>query len=284
MIDISLIRRHRPIVTVADYLLLPDLPISLEHPKGEWDRLGYHNTGATLHVFPNNDYDAAVLRVDALPVTASTALANLQKMQKEKPGHEAEGGWTDAQKELSRKARELFAKLKDEKEVWGGQKHYLDWEEVKKELGAGGWIGETDDELMKKLEEVGVYPLHTFRGSHGMEYVRTVTEPLTQVGLVETMRGFKEDFDPIKADVRMPSMSFPFQSACSLDFPLTSNSFFPLFLSRSSCSRARLTTGESPPSFGSPPFPLETTLLAWRSIASCLRPCSMRWLRGSTSV
>jgi hypothetical protein len=158
-------------MTTADYLLLHDLPASLETAKGNWDRTAYHNADTSLHVIPNGDYDNGISRVDRMPAGAHEISSDVRH---------ADG--------LGKRIREIMTGKATE-----------EWDMIKKQVGRG----ESDEQLEKNLAKVGAYVLHTWQGSHGMEYVRTVTEPIKQVSIVESMKGFWDDYHHIDKEVRL---------------------------------------------------------------------------------
>ena len=74
MLDIDALRKHVPVVTVAEYLQLHGLPETFETDDGQWDMEAYHSnssiTPPSLAVIPNYDYDRyldGIARVDKLP-------------------------------------------------------------------------------------------------------------------------------------------------------------------------------------------------------------------------
>jgi len=135
MIDLSSIRLTRPLLTTSEFLALHSLDPSLEPPRGSFPPLDTHlPPRATYFKIPNEDYDQTVTRVDRMP--ASFASLNLEETRSRGLGKEV-------------------LRLMD-----GGEKMVEDWEELKSKLG---WKG-GDMELEKKLVEVGVYPLWTWRG------------------------------------------------------------------------------------------------------------------------
>lgn len=133
MMDLALIQRTRPLITTADYLLLHDLPASLETAKGNWHRTNYHNADTSLHVIPNGDYDNGISRVDRMPAGA----------------HEIDAATRNGDG-LGKRIREIMQGKTTE-----------EWDEVKGKVGRG----ESDEELERKLREVGAYVLHTWQGS-----------------------------------------------------------------------------------------------------------------------
>lgn len=134
MLNIPHIRRSRPIMTVADYLLLHDIPASVEDIRGQWQRNGYHTTGAVLHVIPNRDYDTDLSRVDRMPAGARL---------------------------LSEEEKALDPYAKAVRKVLEG-KTVAEWDDVRGAV----WDGqESDEDLEKKLNAAGAYILHTWQGS-----------------------------------------------------------------------------------------------------------------------
>lgn len=132
MIDITSFQRTRNVITTADFLLLHNLPSSLEPARGKFDPLvGHLPPTATYFQIPNSEYDGSVTRVDRMPTGHDVMTQNA-------------------------KTTGFGAKVRD---AMGGSLTE-DWEEMKKRLS---WTGE-DRELEEKLAEVGAYPLWTWRG------------------------------------------------------------------------------------------------------------------------
>lgn len=80
MVDLNAMRKHAPVITVAQYLKLHGLPTSLETSNGQWDSVAYHNTtGITtpsLAIIPQEDFDqfpVGTVRVDRLSPKNSMA-------------------------------------------------------------------------------------------------------------------------------------------------------------------------------------------------------------------
>jgi hypothetical protein len=70
MIDLARLRQAHPVVTVAEYLHLNDLPLSHERGDGHWDREKYilPDTPNSMYVFPQATYEpSGVVRVDRAP-------------------------------------------------------------------------------------------------------------------------------------------------------------------------------------------------------------------------
>lgn len=135
MIDISAIRLTRPLLTTSDFLTLFSLSPSLEPPRGSFPPLDtLLPSHATYFKIPNEEYDKAVTRVDRMP--SSFASLNLEETRS---------------RGLGKEVRRFMD---------GGEKLVENWEELKGKLG---WRG-GDMDLEKKLIEVGVFPLWTWRG------------------------------------------------------------------------------------------------------------------------
>ncbi|CED85562.1 hypothetical protein [Phaffia rhodozyma] len=171
MIDVPLLQETHSIITTADFLLLQDQPASIETAKGNWNK-AYHPS-ASYHEIPNRDYDTDLVRVDRLPDGYRT-LTHTQRTAG-----------------LGGAVRKLFEGSKS-----GDVKDLGELLEKITELS-----GRTEDEAEKMLAEVGVWVLRTWQGSHKMEYVRTVTDPIKQVALGENMKGWWNDYHHITDEV-----------------------------------------------------------------------------------
>lgn len=135
MLDTSFIQLTRPLVTMTEFLALIGLPPSHEPARGFFTPLHlFLPKGITYSDIANEAYDKDVTRVDRMP--ASFASLDLVEVRS---------------KGLGKQAWELMDK---------GEKLVENWDDLKRNLR---WQG-GDMELEEKLEEVGVYPLWTWRG------------------------------------------------------------------------------------------------------------------------
>lgn len=75
MLNLTLLRATQPVITIAEYLQLHNIPLDAEAWDGKWDPSAYHlNRGKftdkipSVHVLKNSDYDPLkVNRVDSIP-------------------------------------------------------------------------------------------------------------------------------------------------------------------------------------------------------------------------
>lgn len=137
MLDVSLLRRVHPIMTIADYLLLHDLPADLENKRGDWDRTGYHPGGSsTLYVIGNANYDNDIVRVDRMP----ESFPNIE--------------WSALDTGLGKMIRDGLD--------WTDR--IRNWDEVVRAARDTG-LDIPEALLEGELARVGVYPLRTWQGS-----------------------------------------------------------------------------------------------------------------------
>ncbi|KAG9098381.1 hypothetical protein FRC06_006468 [Ceratobasidium sp. 370] len=170
MLDLNHLRKTHSVVTVAEYLELNGMPASTEWSNGAWHRENYQNGGKlSIHVIPNNEYDPApMVRVDNLP--------------KHPAGRDS-----------TPLSRALYEKL-------GEKRIVMDLPEAA-DLVRGHAEFADDDQLEAILRENGWEVLHTFRGALGMDYTKSVAEPMKQVAPRARMRGMVEDYADIDTDV-----------------------------------------------------------------------------------
>ncbi|KDN50150.1 hypothetical protein RSAG8_01486, partial [Rhizoctonia solani AG-8 WAC10335] len=96
-------------------------------------------------------------------------------------------------KEDSYLSKMLFA-------VLGNTRTVMDLDEARNTLkGRAEFSG--DDQLEVVLRENGWEVLHTFRGALGMDYTKSVVEPIKQVAPRSRLRGMVEDYSDISTDV-----------------------------------------------------------------------------------
>jgi len=78
----------------------------------------------------------------------------------------------------------------------------LDWEDARRVLHEDVRLDVTTDEKLEQvLLENGWEVLYTFRGALGMDYTKTVADPIRQVVPRHTIRGFADEYAHIAADV-----------------------------------------------------------------------------------
>lgn len=174
MLDLRKLRHRVPVVTIGEYLQLHGLSPSLEWSNGAWQREAYHTAteghpAPSLGVIQNWDYDpSGVVRVDVMPPPATRSVT-------EGPVYQAL---------MDAKGSELAVKLSD----------------VKGKLeGIASW--KTDEELEQLIEDHGFVVLHTFAGALGMDYLKSVIEPIKQIAPRSSLRGLVDDYDKHMEDV-----------------------------------------------------------------------------------
>ncbi|QRV76198.1 O-FucT domain protein [Ceratobasidium sp. AG-Ba] len=170
MLDLNHLRKTHSVVTVGEYLQLNGMPASTEWSNGAWHRENYQNGGkVSLHVIPNNEYDPSpMVRVDNLP--------------KHPPG-----------RDNSPLSRALYEKL-------GEKRIVMDLPEAADIVRSHAEFAD-DAQLEAILRENGWEFLHTFRGALGMDYTKSVVEPIVQVAPRARLRGLVEDYNDIDTDV-----------------------------------------------------------------------------------
>lgn len=166
MLNMTLLRKTQPVITVSEFLRLHDLPESVEASDGHWDRLRYHvnpyifeNTSRTpsLHVIENGWYDPReVNRVDMIPEDMkrrgrwSADGGDVSKGEV--------GGWRDMPKTSLYSA--LEATLPDRPKV-------LQWDRARQVLRERGYTQETETDagMQRVLNENGWEVVYTYNGA-----------------------------------------------------------------------------------------------------------------------
>ncbi|KAG8761886.1 hypothetical protein FRC11_012538 [Ceratobasidium sp. 423] len=170
MLDLNHLRKTHSVITVGEYLELNGMSPEIEWSNGAWHRENYQNGGKlSIHEIPNNEYDPnPLVRVEMLPPHP--------------PG-----------KEGSYISKMLFA-------VLGNKRTVMDLDEARTVLKGRAEFS-TDDQLEAVLRENGWEVLHTFRGALGMDYTKSVVEPIKQVAPRSRLRGMFDDYKDINTDV-----------------------------------------------------------------------------------
>ncbi|KAI0068212.1 hypothetical protein BV25DRAFT_1818597 [Artomyces pyxidatus] len=205
MLNMTHLRERYPVILISDYLRLHGMPTASEHSNGAWIREEYHTKPyifepdqtklPSLYVIENWWYDpSGVIRVDFLPEEVKA-----RGKWNATAGDKARGQfgmWTvEPQSNAYFRLKEA---LKENQEI-------LDWEDARKAFDgteyAKLWDLTSDKKFEEFLNEHGWEVLYTFRGVLGMDYTKTVVDPIRQVVPRYSLRGFTEDYQFVDADV-----------------------------------------------------------------------------------
>ncbi|KAI0308222.1 hypothetical protein B0F90DRAFT_1807467 [Multifurca ochricompacta] len=181
VINLTHLRSRHPVVTASDYLRLHGQDPERESSSGFWPRDLYHThpnvfeTNKTkvpsLFVIENNWYDPLANDGERgyWPPTEPTDLSN--RLAAAMPAGKSAMDWNTA------KAIVLSSDL-------GVEVNIDDDTDIEGLLNTNGW-------------EV----LHTFQGAIGMDYAKTVVSPAKEVVYRSSIRGFRDDYYHVDADV-----------------------------------------------------------------------------------
>ncbi|KAI0257124.1 hypothetical protein BJV78DRAFT_12780 [Lactifluus subvellereus] len=202
MINIPHLRKRHPVITASDYLRLHGQDPENESSSGYWLRDWYHfqanvfETDKTklpsLFVIENHWYDPSnVNRVDYI----SPAMKRRGKWERY-PTLESGGYWPPME------PTELSVRLAS---AMGEGKAIMEWNTAKYVLASaelGGEVNLDNDEVVERvLNAHGWEVLHTFASTLGMEFAKTVVQSIKEVAHRSSIRGFKDDYYRVDADV-----------------------------------------------------------------------------------
>jgi len=166
MLNMTLLRKTQPVITISEYLRLHNMSEETEASHGHWERHQYHlkpyifdNTGKTptLHVIENEWYDPwSINRIDMIPEDMkgrggwSTEAGDVLRDQS--------GGWTNISRTSAYMA--LEAALPERPRV-------LAWDRAREVLHQNGhiWDEQTDKGFDTFLNENGWEVLYTYEGA-----------------------------------------------------------------------------------------------------------------------
>jgi len=205
MIDLPRLRARHPVITASEYLRLHGQDPETESSSGYWYRdlyISHPNVfetnktkTPTQFVIENQWYDPhGVNRVDYIP----ESMRNRGKWEHHfGPEIGETAGYWPAEEPTAISTR-LTSALP-------GGKFVLSWETAKSCLAASQIGSEVDldnDEVVENVLNVnGWEVLHTFLGQGGRDLAKTVVQPIKEVVHRSTLRGFKEDFYHVDADI-----------------------------------------------------------------------------------
>ncbi|KAF9520537.1 hypothetical protein BS47DRAFT_1287025 [Hydnum rufescens UP504] len=173
MTDFKHLRSNYNVITIREYLLLHGLDPELERSNGAWGRDIYHSSDPkpSLAVIPNDEYDpSGILRVDRLPPVPKEVIGGGMVAS---VLHEAMGG-------------NVLINLDDARNTL-------------QDKGINTWSSE--EEFHEALSSNGFAILHTFAGALGMDFLKSVTEPIRQVAQRSSLRGLVDDYDHYTEEV-----------------------------------------------------------------------------------
>ncbi|KAI0029476.1 hypothetical protein K488DRAFT_56240 [Vararia minispora EC-137] len=189
MLNITRMRAAHPVILVADYLRLHDLPADFEAGNGEWDRVRY--PAETLFVVENEAYDPrGTVRVDSLPDEVK-----------------ARGNWT-----LNAKGVGGAWMHAEESAVSRHLRHYVrpststaDYDIARNILKRTEFAEQYDllsaDGFAACLHENGWEILHTFDMHRKTDMARTVVNPIRQVAQRTSLRSWTDDYGDVDTEV-----------------------------------------------------------------------------------
>ncbi|KAF8274078.1 hypothetical protein EI94DRAFT_1776054 [Lactarius quietus] len=205
MVNITHLRSRHPVITASEYLRLHGQDPQIESSSGFWLRQVYHSqpnvfeTNKTktpsLFIIENQWYDpAGINRVDYIP-EAMKMRGGLERQPGEQNYDPSVEYWPP--RETTNFSSQLTAALPENRFVMG-------WSTAKNVSMSSELVDEAhlnDDRLVEVLNAHGWEVLHTFQGTLGWDFAKPVVSHLKQVAPRSSIRGFRDDFYDVDADV-----------------------------------------------------------------------------------
>ncbi|KAH8991444.1 hypothetical protein EDB86DRAFT_3235240 [Lactarius hatsudake] len=206
VVNITHLRSRQPVITASEYLRMHGQDPESESSSGFWPRQSYHThtnvfeTNKTktpsLFVIENHWYaPTGTVRVDYIPEEMKKR-GGLERH----PGPDNYDG--SAEHWPSLEPTELSINLA---ETADGIGFPLDWNSAKYVLENSPLIGDVnldnDDVVDEVLNAHGWEVLYTFPAVAGMELAKIIVGDLRQVAPRSSIRGFKDDYHDVDADV-----------------------------------------------------------------------------------
>ncbi|KAG8806486.1 hypothetical protein FRC17_004968, partial [Serendipita sp. 399] len=181
MMDIPYLRKHHNVMLMTEYFRLENLDFNREIPNGRWDRQYYHtgDNRPSLYVVPNNIYDPDdIARIDTIDAETLAELGS---------------------------ERTPDGKLFDEKlleKSRANKKAVVGWKDARDVLASFGHLPD-DKEMETLLQRAGWITLYTYEGDLGMDFTKTVVNPIKQTARYSTLRAWRGDFINVKEKVML---------------------------------------------------------------------------------
>jgi len=177
ILDLDHLRETHPVVTMSEYLKLHDISPGVEQGDGQWSDDAYH---VRSRLISNSWWDPpGVIRVD---VQRTPLILN-----------ESKPGYIHAF-EVRESVKATLEGMMEIQEPDLQQQTVLEWVPVQKALLSMEIGVRDDDETELFLRAAGFDVLHTFQGSRGAEFGKSVAIPITQVVRTSEVRGAVDDF------------------------------------------------------------------------------------------
>ncbi|KAG9045288.1 hypothetical protein FS837_006553 [Tulasnella sp. UAMH 9824] len=182
MLDLPHLRKTWPVILVREYLELHGMDPNKEWSNGAWHRTDYladkpDGSKYTLFNVKNNLYDPDnVVRVDRKEPF-------IQKGIKE----DADSGSIGLK---------LYSMMTSK-----NSKNVIDFEDARSAVEGSMKNRNDDKELQQLLEENGWVVLHTYAGALGMDYLKSVVQPIKQVAPLRWVKGWYEDYKDQDTDI-----------------------------------------------------------------------------------
>ncbi|KAI9512604.1 hypothetical protein F5148DRAFT_1162781 [Russula earlei] len=205
MLDLPLLRQKYPVITASEYLRLHGQDPESESSSGFWPREQYiarpnvfqsnKTRTPTQFIIENHWYDpSGTHRVDYIP----QEMKDRGKWGRHPGTKIGETAGSFAPEEPTDVSNRLTSALPDGKFI-------MDWDTAKTALRAAGLGTEVDlnndDVVERTLNIHGWEVLRSFQSVIGMDYAKTIVNPINEVVHRSTIRGFKDDYHHVDADV-----------------------------------------------------------------------------------
>ncbi|KAG8895708.1 hypothetical protein FRC01_012239 [Tulasnella sp. 417] len=182
MLDLPHLRKTWPVILVREYLEMHGMDPNKEWSNGAWHRTDYlvelaDGSKFSLYNVKNNVYDPEnVVRVDSREPF-------IQRGIKE----DADTGSVGLK---------LYSAMTSK-----NSKNVIDLDDARNAVGDLMKNQRDDNELQKLLEENGWVVLHTYAGALGMDYLKSVVQPIKQVAPLRWVKGWQDDYGKIDTDI-----------------------------------------------------------------------------------
>ncbi|EIW85510.1 hypothetical protein CONPUDRAFT_162695 [Coniophora puteana RWD-64-598 SS2] len=206
VLNVTRLQEHYSVILVSDYLRLHSLSPDLENSTGQWDTTLYHQNPSvfeanltkvpSMHTIKNDWFDPeGTTRVDVIPEEMK------QRGQWDvlagDPNKDESGRFPNVTRTEIYDEVLTYRYIKAEDRVPA-----VTWEHALLALSTAGVLGAGNpDEIAEVLQGNGMEVVYTYKGAHGMDFVKNVASAIQQVVPRESIRGFVDDFGDIEADV-----------------------------------------------------------------------------------
>ncbi|KAG8846768.1 hypothetical protein FRB96_001793 [Tulasnella sp. 330] len=191
MLDLPHLRSQYNVILVDEYLRFHNMDTGKEWSNGAWHRNDYLAPNMTIFVVKNEEYDPeGMVRVDS-----RNAMFMAHKHHHDH-SHEHNAAERRTMPEAPGKGQ-----FQNQLKAMLGDELVMDWN--KAQVAVADFVNNTrnTEEIEELLWANGWATLHTFSGALGMDYLKSVVQPIRQLTPINRIHGWLDEYSSVTDDI-----------------------------------------------------------------------------------